>query len=67
VTADIDLVFKNALGYNASSHAIHQIAKIMKGDFHVDMLALEDKCAREVYGWCITNYSINVITFFIRY
>jgi hypothetical protein len=49
VTADIDLVFKNALGYNASSHAIHQIAKIMKGDFHIDMLALEDKCAREVY------------------
>jgi hypothetical protein len=60
VTADIDLVFKNALGYNASSHAIHQIAKIMKGDFHVDMLALEDKCAREVYEGCTSNHDFNV-------
>jgi hypothetical protein len=47
VTADINLVFKNAISYNASSHLIHQIAKTMKNDFEIDMLALEDKCARE--------------------
>lgn len=48
VTSDINLVFKNAISYNASNHDINLIAKTMRSDFEVDMLALEDKCAREV-------------------
>lgn len=48
VTADIHLVFKNALTYNAANHAIHLIAKTMKTDFETDLAALEDKCTREV-------------------
>jgi Bromodomain len=48
VTADIHLVFKNALTYNAANHAIHLIAKTMKADFESDLAALEEKCAREV-------------------
>lgn len=48
VTADINLVFKNAILYNASNHAIHLIAKTMKADFETDLSALEEKCAREV-------------------
>lgn len=48
VTADIHLVFKNAISYNATNHAINLIARTMKADFEVDLLALEEKCAREV-------------------
>jgi Bromodomain len=48
VTADIHLVFKNALTYNAANHAIHLIAKTMKADFESDLAALEEKCTREV-------------------
>ena len=48
VTSDINLVFKNAISYNASNHDINLIAKIMRSDFEVDMLALEEKCAKEV-------------------
>ena len=48
VTADIHLVFKNAILYNASNHAIHLIAKTMKGDFETDLTALEERCSREV-------------------
>lgn len=48
VTADIQLVFKNAILYNAANHAIHLIAKTMKGDFETDLTALEERCSREV-------------------
>ena len=52
VTADINLVFKNAILYNASNHAIHLIAKTMKADFETDLTALEEKCTREVTKDC---------------
>ena len=46
-TSDISLVFKNALIYNAPSHDIHLIAKMMKADFDADLLALKERRARE--------------------
>jgi Bromodomain len=46
--ADINQVFKNAMIYNAPSHSIHQLAKMMKEDFDAEIVALEDKFAKDV-------------------
>ena len=47
VTIDINLVFKNAMTYNASSHGIHQIAKKMKEDFEGELIVMDEKIVKD--------------------
>ena len=47
VTVDINLVFKNAMTYNAASHGIHQIAKKMKEDFEGELIVMDEKIVKD--------------------
>ena len=46
--ADIALVFKNAMTFNAPSNGIHKLAKEIKNDFESDLQNLEEKCVRDM-------------------
>ena len=48
VIADINQVFKNAMIYNAPTHGIHQLAKQMKEEFDIEIIALGEKFAKDV-------------------
>ena len=46
--ADIALVFSNAMSYNPAGNAIHMAASCLAEEFEVEMIAINEKYAREV-------------------
>lgn len=52
--SDIELVFKNAISYNSEADHIYDAAKTMRDDLDSELIALDEKYAKEV----ITMFSI---------
>jgi hypothetical protein len=46
--ADMDLVFQNAMTFNASTHPVHQAALHLSQEFSGDKIELLEKCSKEV-------------------
>mmetsp|Transcript_28045 Transcript_28045/g.47150 ORF Transcript_28045/g.47150 Transcript_28045/m.47150 type:complete len:1859 (+) Transcript_28045:236-5812(+) len=44
---DIELVFRNAMLFNESTHIVHKMAKDLLDDFRNEVQQLEEKCLRE--------------------
>lgn len=47
-TADISLIFKNAMTYNPATHHVHQLAKAIKADFDQDVVQLDERFQKDV-------------------
>jgi hypothetical protein len=46
--SDIQLVFKNAMQFNAADNAVHLMAKVLTNEFETELKSLDEKCAKEV-------------------
>lgn len=61
---DVNLVFRNAIAYNPSSHIVHQCAILLMDEFKEELKAMKEKLQKDVSSFSST-YTFNVIILFL--